>query len=166
MSAKFVFRILVVLMAVTELASLALNFNTGDLREDWQQAVELSGSGGFWELEEPGEDADAAELEAWNRMARAQLRNLIQLLAVVLVVAIYTWLGLFFFWPFARQINVALTALYIGTLPWAGLTVTVPVEEMLSEMSMLVSGAVMALSFAPPVRDLFRRRVPLPPLPA
>ena len=50
------------------------------------------------------------------------------LLVIVVVCLLSVYIGLLFFWRFARLANVLLTILFLLMAPWVGLVVLLPIE--------------------------------------
>ncbi|MBE0378953.1 hypothetical protein PPRY_a1507 [Pseudoalteromonas prydzensis ACAM 620] len=77
----------------------------------------------------------------------------IGILVAVAVVASYA--GLLFFKSWARHIYVASFVLALPTYFMGGLIVTSGLEDLLYDLSMLMSGAVVALIYFSPVKEYF-----------
>jgi hypothetical protein len=77
----------------------------------------------------------------------------IGVLVAVAVVASYA--GLLFFKSWARHLYVASFVLALPTYFMGGLFVTSGIEDLLYDLSMLISGAVVALIYFSPVKEYF-----------
>lgn len=148
MTPKTLFRLLVALTLLGAIAgALAATFpvNIGD---DWRTVAEWSGNGGIYErlgsFELPG-----------HAIARAAL---IGVLVIFVLFLLSVYVGLFLFWRFARFVNLLLTALFLVIAPWAGLVVLLPLEAGFYDFTMLCEGAVIALSYAPPIKGYFESK--------
>jgi hypothetical protein len=72
---------------------------------------------------------------------------------VVLVTA--AQIGMFFFWRFARPVYAGLIAVFVLLAPFSGITILLPIEAAFEELSLLVDGAVIALSYSQPFSSYF-----------
>ena len=71
------------------------------------------------------------------------------------VLAIAAQIGMFFFWHFARPVYAALAAVFVLLTAFGGISVLLPIEAALWELSLLVEGAVIALSYSQPFSSYF-----------
>ena len=109
----------------------------GQLPEDWKTLLEWNGNGSIID-----------EL----------LENRWLLFGVgipLVILAIATQIGMFLFWRFARPVYAALTAVFVLLTSFWGISVLLPVEAALGELSLLVEGAVIALSYSQPFSSYF-----------
>jgi hypothetical protein len=148
LSAKALFRLLVVVTFVAPFLSFALP--TGNISEDWRTVGEWHGNGGFW--------LDLIAYVSGLEGARciAAIAALVALAGLVLGLGV----GLFLFWRPARLANLLIALYVILVAPWSGLVVLFPLEVALADFRMLCEGAVIALSFTPPIKDYFERTGP------
>jgi len=137
MSPKNLFRCLVAISLVTSLAAVGATQIPGDMPQEWKAVYEWSGNGSLFD-----------ELEA-NRWL------LLGLGIPFAVLAIAAQIGMFLFWPFARPVYAALIAAMVLTTPFTGLVVQLPVEAALLELSLVVDGAIIALSYSQPFHSYF-----------
>lgn len=137
MSAKNLFRCLVAISLVLVVTPMALTQSPGQVPEDWQTLLEWNGNGSIVE---------------------GLIENRWFLFGVgipVLVLALASQIGMFFFWRFARPVYAALAAAFVLLTPFWGISVLLPVEAALWELSLLVEGAVIALSYSQPFSSYF-----------
>ena len=148
MTPKTLFRILVGAILLGVLGGAVTVFFPGNISEEWRTATEWNGNGGFYER--------FADLELPSHaVARAAV---IGLLVILLFFLLSVYVGLFLFWRFARLANLLLTALFLVIAPWAGLVVLLPFEAAFYDFTMMCEGAVLALSYTPPIKDYFESR--------
>jgi hypothetical protein len=137
MSAKALFRFLVAISLVLTLAPLAVTQFPGQVPEDWKTLLEWSGNGSI--INEFVEN-----------------RWLLFGVGIPLVVlAIYAQIGMFLFWRFARPAYAALAAVFVLLTAFWGISVLLPIEAAFGELSLLVDGAVIALSYSQPFSSYF-----------
>ncbi len=67
-------------------------------------------------------------------------------------------IGMFFFWRFARPVYAGLTIAFVLLAPLFGISVLLPMEAALGELSFIADGAVIALSYSHPVRSYFEAK--------
>jgi hypothetical protein len=137
MSAKNLFRCLVALSLVLVAMPVVLTQPPGQVPEDWQALLEWNGNGSL--------------VEGW-------IENHWLLLGVglpVVLLVLAAQLGMFFFWRFARPVNAALAAVFVLLTPFWGISVQLPVEAALWELSLLLEGAIIALSYSQPFSSYF-----------
>ena len=137
MSAKNLFRCLVALSLVLVAMPAVLTQSPGQVPEDWKTLLEWNGNGSF--LADPFE----------NRWL------LLGLGIPVVLVALATQIGMFFFWRFARPAYALLAAAFVLLTPFWGISVLLPVEAALWELSLLLEGAIIALSYSQPFSSSF-----------
>jgi hypothetical protein len=160
MSPATLFRTLILASLALAILGGVVSLSPGHIPETWQQALDLHGDGGYWQHLESSAEGDDAAL-AVNHSVLGFIGLII--LAVILIAL---WVGLFFFWRPSRTVNVVVTVLYAASLPWAGLSVYLPIQAMFAEISVLLQGAIIALSYSPPIKHLFEHRPgTAPPLP-
>jgi hypothetical protein len=73
----------------------------------------------------------------------------------LVILAIATQIGMFLFWRFARPAYAVLTAVFVLLTSFWGISVLLPVEAALGELSLLVEGAIIALSYSQPFSSYF-----------
>jgi hypothetical protein len=148
LSPKILFRTLLIASLVFGLASGLVRFIQPGLSEDWQTVLEWDGNGSLFErLEEA----------PWPNEYMADI-VLLQVVATMLLATGAVSFGLFFFWRWARIANVVLTAVFTVMHGGLGLTVQLPIESMFNLMSTISTGAILALTYTSPVKELFERK--------
>jgi hypothetical protein len=146
MSPKNVFRILVGLSLALTIASAIAAAFPGEISEDWAAVLQWHGNGGISEY-----FSESIPESMWGRAALGVLAAALALLAIAVQI------GMFLFWRFARIGYVCLSALLILTVLFDGLVVVVPTEAALYQLSLLVDGVVIAMSYLQPVASYFDR---------
>ena len=137
MSAKNLFRCLVAISLASALASFAVTQFPGNVPEDWKTLLEWHGTGSV---------IDELVANRWLLFG-------VGIPLVVLFAA--AQIGMFFFWRFARPGYAGLTALFVLLGPFFGISVLLPVEAALWELSFITDGAVIALSYSHPFSSYF-----------
>ena len=137
MSPKITFRCLLIVSLLSALASFAVVQFPGQVPADWKTLLEWHGDGG---------------------MIYESLSNrwLLFGVGIPLVIAFfYSVIGMFFFWRFARPVYAGLTVALLLLTPFFGISVLLPIETALAELSLLVDGAIIALSYSHPFSSYF-----------
>src|SRR5688500_9641627 len=99
MNPRTIFRLLVAITLLGAIGSVLVASFPGDIGEEWRAALELNGNGGVYER--------FADFELpTHAIARA---GVIGLLVVFLLFLLSVYVGLLFFWRFARFFNFLLT---------------------------------------------------------
>ena len=146
MNPKLFFRLLVAASLLFAIAGVLVAEFSGNVSEDWKTLAEWNGHGGIYD-----------RLELCNLPT-----NMVGLIAVsalliaFLLCILGVYLGLFFFWRWARVGNVAVTILFLALAPFSGLIILFPFEAGLYDLTMLCEGAVIALSYTAPIKEYFR----------
>ena len=148
MNSKALFRLLVAATLVFAIAGGLVAAFPGNISDDWRTVTEWNGNGGFYEW------FDQFALPA-NVIVRGALIALIVILGLFLV---SVYVGLFLFWRFARIANVILTVIFVVVAPWAGLVILLPIEAGLYDLTMLCEGALIAFSYASPIKQHFESK--------
>ena len=152
MSFRTVFRILLVATLVGAIAGALAAIFPGTISDDWRTVTEWNGNGSVYE-----------RFESFTFPTHIVARvALIALVVLIVLFCISIYVGLFLFWRFARLGNVVLTILFLLVAPWAGLVILLPLEAALYEFTMLCEGAVIALSYSPPIKHYFEPNVASP----
>ena len=145
MNSKTVFRILLVATLVGAIGGALAAIFPGNISEDWRTVTEWNGNGGICEW-----------FESFTLPTHIAARVALIILAVLLAVFFLSiYVGLFFFWRLARVTNVILTIVFLLIAPWAGLVILLPLEAAFYDFTMLCGGAVIALSYSPPIKHYF-----------
>lgn len=143
MTPKALFRTLIVASLFGYLAGILVVVFPGPLSEDWETLLEWNGNSGIYET------LDRFLEQKFGAVA------LIALLLACLSLDIAVWFGLFFFWRWARLGNLLLTALFLLLTPWSGLVISLPLEAAIYDFTSLSRGAVIAMSYLSPIKELF-----------
>jgi hypothetical protein len=137
MSAKNFFRCLLAVTLVLGVAPMMALRSPGEIPEEWQTLLEWHGNGGILE----------------NVMENYWLLFGVAVPLVILVIA--TQIGMFFFWRPARPAYAAIIALSVLLTSFGGISVMLPVETAFVELTLLLEGAVVALSYSQPFSAYF-----------
>ena len=124
----------------------------GPMSEDWQTLLLWHGNDGlvdrfFTDLPE----------STWIRVAW------IIILGCLLAYAFAVLVGLFFFRRFARFGFVLICAFTLALVPFDGLVVMTPLEAAVVQLTLVLDGVIVAMTYLPPIRGEFERiSSPLP----
>lgn len=143
MTHKTVFRLLAALSLVAAIASGMMAAYPGDISGDWQTVLEWHGDGSYL----------SPVLDNTFASGVGQLALVLGLFAVA------TQIGIFLFWRFARPSYAVLTAFLILFTLFSGLSVMTPTEAALFELSLLLDGAVLAMSYLSPIKAHFQKEL-------
>jgi ABC-type maltose transport system permease subunit len=144
MSPKLFYRVLVGLSLGAALAISATGIWPPDSPEEWSVVLEWHGNRGILEYLFSHFPSSGW---AWFSLV------LVLLLAVAFVVAVQ--IGMFLFWRFARAGYVALTALFLILTAFDGLVAMTPIDAALHDIALILDGAVIAMSYLPPIATYF-----------
>jgi hypothetical protein len=97
-------------------------------------------------------DADEAEME---NVAIARLFVIAGASLTAAIAALAAFVGLFLFKPWARGLNVLLCASTLLLWPLLGHSISSGWAQALGEVSLLIWGAVTAMSYLPPIAEAF-----------
>lgn len=148
MTHKTVFRLLAVLSLVAAIASGMMAAYPGDISGDWKTVLEWHGDGSYL----------SPVLDSTFAGGGGQLA-LLGLALVLGLFAVATQIGIFLFWRFARPSYAVLTAFLILFTLFSGLSVMTPTEAALFELSLLLDGAVLAMSYLSPIKAHFQKEL-------
>ena len=137
MSAKNLFRCLVAISLFCALAAMAVTQVATDVPPVWKTLYEWHGNGGYW---------DEFTANRWLLLG-------LGIPFVILVIA--AQVGMFLFWRFARPAYAAVIAVMVLCTPFSGLVVQLPMEAAWWELSAIVDGAIIALSYSQPFSSYF-----------
>jgi hypothetical protein len=137
---RTLFRCLLVIALGCGLAAMGVTQAPGDVPQDWKTAFEWNGNGSVME---------SLWKNPWFLFALA---------APYALLALASLIGLFFFWPFARPLYAATTAISVLITLFDGLVVQLPSQAALMSLSLMVDGAVIALSYSQPFSSYFESR--------
>lgn len=140
MTPRTLFRCLLVIALGCGLAAMGVTQAPGDVPQDWKTAFEWNGNGSVME-------------SLWKNPW-----FLFGLAAPYALLALASLIGLFFFWPFARPLYAATTAISVLITLFDGLVVQLPSQAALMSLSLMVDGAVIALSYSQPFSSYFESR--------
>lgn len=147
MTPQNVFRFVVALSLLLAIITAVSGVYAENIPEDWKALLEWNGNGGVSE-------------HALNNHAKDGLSRVALLVLgigfVVFVVAVQ--IGMFLFWRFARTGYVVLTGGFVALTAFDGIVVTLPVQEAFYELTLLVDGAVIAMSYLSPIGAYFEDR--------
>ncbi|HVE48884.1 MAG TPA: hypothetical protein VNG69_04600 [Casimicrobiaceae bacterium] len=146
MSPKSFFRTLVGLSLATTFAISAAAIWPIASPEEWKSVLEWSGNGGVLE-----QLSATAPTSGW----RWYVFVIVLSIALALVTAVQV--GMFVFWRFARFGYVVLTAFFLTLTLLDGLVVMTPVEAALYEVTLVLDGVTIAMSYLPPIARYFER---------
>jgi len=144
------FKLLVLVSLMATITSATLHWTAANyVTDDWKTLLEWDGDGGL--IEETPDEFPSS----WP----ARILFIVGVLAAVGLVlfTLVFQIGLLFFWRFARAGFLVMTALWLALTPFLGLSVTLPLEDMLYYLATLCDGAVLAMAYVSPVRDQFYR---------
>ena len=140
MSARNFFRCLVAVALVLGVAAIIAVQSPGAAPEEWLTLLEWHGNGGVLE----------------NAMENPWL--LVGLGVPVVLVVLATQIGMFLFWRPARPAYAAITAASVLLTSFGGISVMLPVEAAFVELTLLLEGAVITLSYSQPFSSYFETR--------
>jgi hypothetical protein len=145
MNPFLLFRLAVVLPLILSGAGVIYALAAQELfSQDWQDLIAWNGDGGILP-----DDWSGTPLTIWLVIGAFGLISLIALVNQAL---------LFFYWKPSRTIFlVSWVLLYPATL-LLGLTILTPVENLLYELSALMTGVTLALAYYSPVAERFRTK--------
>ncbi|WP_134084367.1 hypothetical protein [Thiohalophilus thiocyanatoxydans] len=142
MNIKNTFRILILLSFILPLVGVSYSiFSIDSQSPQIQEIVSWHGYGGFFDTEY--EEPSNTELLLFSA--------LIIFVAVILAGCI----GLFFFKKWGRTVVVISGALSLILLPFNGVIVELAYESALNEISSILFGAILAMSYLPPLSQEF-----------
>ena len=145
MPLRTLFRTLVVLSPVLVAIAIAYHhFAEPQLSDDWRTIVARSGDGGW-------------PSHAGARFASASDTVWLVLLVSLILAAFAVQVGLFFFRAWARAIYVVLTLAFLVTVPFSGLSISLPLEAALYEAVSIADGLIIALAYFSPLRREFTK---------
>jgi hypothetical protein len=141
------FRCVVTLSLLLSIITAVSGIYAENIPEDWNTLLEWSGNGGVLE-------------HATNNLPKDNTARIALLLLGLGFVAFVTavQIGMFLFWHFARTGYVVLTGAFVIFTAFDGIVVTVPVQEAFYELTLLVDGAVIAMSYLSPISAYFETR--------
>lgn len=143
---KTVFRLLAALSLVVVIASGVATAFPGDVSSDWEAALAWHGNGAAgMDFYEATLESDYGPILLWSIG-----------IAFLLFVAA-TQIGIFLFWRFARPSYAVLATLMFLYSPFAGLSVMTPVQTALWELTLFLDGAIVAMSYLPPINGYFKK---------
>jgi hypothetical protein len=147
MAPQNVFRSVVALSLLLSINTVASGLLPGNIPEDWKTLLEWSGNGGVSEY-------------VVNHLPISTLPRVALLALGVGFVAfmVSVQLGMFLFWRFARTGYLVLTGAFVIYTAFDGILVTVPVQEALYQLTLLLDGAVITMSYLSPISAYFERR--------
>lgn len=135
-------------LALTMAGTLAALF-PGPLPQDWETLLLWHGDGGFTDrLDESFPE---------NGLARAAL--LVAMVGIVSYV-FAVFVGLFLFRRYARFGFACICALQAATVAFEGLVVMTPLEAAALQLALMLDGAIVAMSYLPPIAREFEPRNP------
>ena len=147
MSLRTLFRVLVVLPPLLAVASLTYHcLAEPGLSEDWRAILAWNGDGG-WLPSDSEEPLTFASTIAWLVVG-------ISLVIALLAVQV----GLFFFRAWARTANLVLTVVFLITVPFSGLSISLPLEAACYEAVSIADGFLLALAYFSPLRRQFAKK--------
>lgn len=147
MSARNFFRSIVALSLLLSIITAVSGQLPGDIPQDWNTLLEWTGNRGV------------SEYVLNNLPSGGIARNALLLAAIAfLVFAVAVQVGMFLFWRFARIGYVVLTGAFVLFTAFDGIVVTLPVQEAFYELTLLLDGAVIAISYLSPISAHFDAR--------
>lgn len=147
MSAKGVFRGLLVAYLLFGLGGVLVSFFPGNISADLRTVMEWSGHGAWLDLySQPLRDLPVS------------LWGLVILQLALLIVSFGSYIGLFFFWRPARLGYVVTSLLWAATTSISGLSVRLPLEGFFYHIAIICEGAVLALCFTSPIKEYFEAK--------
>lgn len=146
MTPRNAFRTVVALsIALTIAGAIAAAF-PGQLSEEWKTLLLWHGNSGV-----------TTHLTENLPESRLTLALLLLLAAGLFGYAIAVVIGMFLFWRFARFGFVLLSALTVALVPFDGLVVMTPLEAATFQLTLILDGVIVAMSYLPPIRSEFER---------
>jgi hypothetical protein len=147
MTHKRLFRAAVALSILSSIASaLAAQF-PGEISADWISVLEWRGDGSVGRM--LFDDEEMSPQAYWGWMT---------LLALPALLHIASMVGLLFFWRPARTVFALLTILGAGVIVIDGLVVLLPAEAAFYELTVLLNGAIIAMSYLEPIKTGFESK--------
>lgn len=144
-----IFRMTVVAAPLLVLLGVAYTtLATPHFSREWQELIAQAGNGSIV----PAEEED---------MTSGSLFLVFQVFGFVLA-AMVNQVALFFFWGPSRHIYAICMVISFAMVPLFGLVVQPPIESLLYEISLFLSGITLALAYASPVAGRFRKAESLP----
>ena len=148
MSAKMFFRLMVALSLAVALAIVGTVVWPPAWPDEWAAVLEWHGNGGIFD------DVFGESYEntlAWMGLALV--------IVVAAVIALAVEVGMFLFWRPARAGYAALIVVYLLFVAFDGLVVMTPIEAALYNVTLLLDGSIVAMSYLPPIAAYFEHRV-------
>jgi hypothetical protein len=147
MAPRNIFRSTVALSLVLAIITAVAGQFPGNISEDWKTLLEWSGNEGIFEY-------------VTNNLPKDLIARIALFLAlfVFLAFTLFVQVGMFLFWRFARLGYVVLTGIFVLMTAFDGLVVTLPAQEALYELALLLDGAVIAMSYLNPISGYFEQR--------
>jgi hypothetical protein len=144
MTQKNIFRLFVAISLALEIGSALAGVYQGAISEDWKTVLEWSGNGGYseWLTESVPEQT---------------FFKVVLLIVVVLFLAIVVavQIGMFLFWQFARIGYLVSTLAFALLVLFDGLVVMVPIQASLYDLTLILDGIIIAMSYLQPFKGFF-----------
>lgn len=130
-----------------EIGSALAGAYPGAISEDWKTVLEWSGNGGYFEWL-----VESVPEQTFFHVV------LLILLVLFLAIVIAVQIGMFLFWQFARTGYLISTLAFSMVVPFDGLVVMTPLQASLYELSLILDGVVIAMSYLQPVKGYFESK--------
>jgi hypothetical protein len=144
MTQKNIFRLFVAIYLALEIGSALAGVYTGVISEDWKTVLEWNGNGGYFELL-----TDSTLEQTFFKVV------LFIVLVIFLAIAVTVQIGMFLFWRFAR-IGYLVSTLAFGLIVlFDGLVVMVPIQASLYDLTLILDGIIIAMSYLQPFKGFF-----------
>jgi hypothetical protein len=147
MSPKSFFRSLVGLSLIISFAISAAGIWPIASPTEWGPVLEWSGNGGVLERLHANAPTDGRPWYAF-----------VVVLGTALVLVTAVQVGMFLFWRFARFGYVVMAGLFVVWTLFDGLLVMTSIEAALYDVTLVLDGVIIAMSYLPPVASYFEQR--------
>ena len=157
---KLIYRLLLVLsVAIALLAAGYAEITESTLPKESLEILALDGHGGIFD-----ENSTVFESELG-------LYSLLAGIAILIIGSIIGWVAMFFFKAWGRTLTIVVSVITFITSGLMGITIMTAGVVVLNDLSTLLFGAVICMSFLPPISEEFKktnqalnRTLELPPL--
>lgn len=150
MNAITLYRVFLLVPIFTGIAVTILHYAApGYVSEDWRALLQWDGNGGLF---------DQLPSERPSRLTE----RIVVVVSVVasagfVLFALAVQIGMLFYWRFARPASLAVTMIVVALTPFLGVSVTLPLENMLYDVGALCDGAALAMAYSSPISERFNK---------